>query len=55
MITKKRNTFSNYAPGYADSQLVKLRKLRYKQIQNDREAALARMTFDHHVRNRKVM
>jgi hypothetical protein len=54
-MIKTKNTFSNYAPGYAASQLVKLRKLRHRQIQDDREAALARMTFDHYVRNRKVM
>lgn len=54
-MTKIKNTFSNYEPGYADSQLVKLRQLRHRQIQGDREAALARMTFDHYVRNRKVM
>ena len=33
-MTKKRNTFSNYEPGYADSQLVKLRLLRHRQIQS---------------------
>lgn len=57
MTTKKRNTFSNYEPGYAHSQLVRLRLLRHRQLQSQarNEARIRALeTFNDYVERQRV-
>ena len=57
MTAKTRNTFSNYAPGYAQSQLVKLRLLRHRQTQSQslREARITALeTFNDYQEKQRV-
>ena len=51
-MTKKRNTFSNFEPGYAEQQLLKLRNLKQQQQPDARLAALE--TFNDYQERQRV-